>query len=581
MHSPIVAMVWENWRITRLEVVQRLAQGIIVPAAVLLLFGAFGPSANDTARLALSLVALNFAPIWLSVMKLNGGRFLDGYRPGYPFYFLYTRPVRTFVLVGAPMAYLVASAVAMYVVSALVLEAAFGYPFLSLPMVALLVSFHIAQWVAQWGTCNKVIQWLGSIVPGGAFAALAVSRFHEWPTRFDFSIGDYALIGLADVALLGLTIAGVARQRRGDGRAAISGTVGWGGFPDWLADLFRLPCPTTSATQAQLWFDLKSVGPPVLAIGAAVAMVITLLFAASISLAPVRPFAIGTPFVAVPALLLFLAGNAFGIRRKQGRTFASTFEATLPCRTAPLAGVKVLVRVVCLLAALFIVGMSAWASLSLVSGWMREGQRMAIGPGFWELPRFQGVALVGQEAYDALRLRHSLQETFQALAGYQLIALAVVISIGVAVLVALRAAHAALRARYARRLNIASSMLLLHGLVLVLLALAARRGMASASMVAAIFGASKGTIATAIVLATLYVAWRAFAERLLTLRSACVAAVLLCAATGAAWVTVLHAIGVQLAGMPTTDAAWMLSPVLLPLMAAVLAPWSLSRVRHT
>jgi hypothetical protein len=29
------------------------------------------------------------------------------------------------------------------------------------------------------------------------------------------------------------------------------------------------------------------------------------------------------------------------------------------------------------------------------------------------------------------------------------------------------------------------------------------------------------------------------------------------------------------------DAVWMLSPVLLPLMASVLAPWSLSRIRHT
>jgi hypothetical protein len=33
--------------------------------------------------------------------------------------------------------------------------------------------------------------------------------------------------------------------------------------------------------------------------------------------------------------------------------------------------------------------------------------------------------------------------------------------------------------------------------------------------------------------------------------------------------------------MPARDAVGMLSPVLLPLMASVLAPWSLSRIRHT
>ena len=91
-------------------------------------------------------------------------------------------------------------------------------------------------------------------------------------------------------------------------------------------------------------------------------------------------------------------------------------------------------------------------------------------------------------------------------------------------------------------------------------------------------------------LATVYLFWRSLAERLLTLRSA-VWRLLISAAFGAAWVTVLHAAGVQLvlrvlagvqlAGMSTTDALWMLSPVLLPLTVSVLAPWSLSRVRHT
>ena len=81
-------------------------------------------------------------------------------------------------------------------------------------------------------------------------------------------------------------------------------------------------------------------------------------------------------------------------------------------------------------------------------------------------------------------------------------------------------------------------------------------------------------------LATVYLFWAAFAERLLTLRSAC-GAVLVSAAFGAAWLTVLRAAGVQLAGMPAMDAVWMLSPALLPLMASVLAPWSLSRIRHT
>ena len=81
-------------------------------------------------------------------------------------------------------------------------------------------------------------------------------------------------------------------------------------------------------------------------------------------------------------------------------------------------------------------------------------------------------------------------------------------------------------------------------------------------------------------IATVSVVWSAFAERLLTRRSAWVA-VLVSAAFGAAWMTVLRATGVQLGTMPMADAAWVLSPALLPLTVGALAPWSLSRMRHT
>ena len=96
----------------------------------------------------------------------------------------------------------------------------------------------------------------------------------------------------------------------------------------------------------------------------------------------------------------------------------------------------------------------------------------------------------------------------------------------------------------------------------------------------AFFGAAPWIAAAALVLATASLFWRTLAEQLLTLRQALLA-VLISGAFGAAWVTVLRAGGVHLSGMPAIDAAWILSPALLPLLASVLAPWALSRVRHT
>ena len=86
--------------------------------------------------------------------------------------------------------------------------------------------------------------------------------------------------------------------------------------------------------------------------------------------------------------------------------------------------------------------------------------------------------------------------------------------------------------------------------------------------------------AAAIVFTTVYVFWSGFAEHVLTTRYAS-GALAISAAFGAAWLTALHIAGVQLAGMSATNAILVVSPSLLPLMASVLAPWSLSRIRHT
>jgi len=201
-----------------------------------------------------------------------------------------------------------------------------------------------------------------------------------------------------------------------------------------------------------------------------------------------------------------------------------------------------------MLPALIAVGLSVWASLSFI----------AVGKG-------------ADYLRSGLRV---IEGAVGALTGYQQVALAVVACIGVAVIVASVAAIIALAARYPRPLNIAMCLYLLSwGLVLSLLALAGHRG------IGLLFGPTRFIDAPAIVLATAYLSWRAFAERLLSLPAAC-GAVLVSAAFGAAWVTMLRGAGVQLAAMPTMDAVWMLSPALLPLMASVLAPWSLSRMRH-
>jgi hypothetical protein len=555
MHSPIMAMLWEIWRLTRVEVAWRLALGIVGGMAVLAVFSSQREAVKDfSAAIALILIVLPHFMGWLSIAKLISGR------PGFPLYLLYTRPVRTAVLVGIPMAYLTVMPAAIYLVSAFLLRVTSGYAFPLAPVAAWIAALNVVLAATNWSTRNRAIQMLGVMVATSAWLLLAIHRLtaveiqgsydwppNLWPTLFDFPLTDYSLIGAIGLASFGVAVARVARQRHGDAPAAMPRTVDFPGFPEDVVNLFRFPCPTSSATQAQLWFEMKSSGLPVLTMGLVLAISIPLVFAITRPIGFAHDYAPSWAGLCVLFVLLF-GVNAFGIRWRQGRAFASAFEATQPYGTARLAGLKVLVRSVCLLPALIAVGLSVWASLSFI----------AVGKG----PEYLRSGL------------RVIESAVGALTGYQQVALAVVASIGVAVMVAAVAAIMALAARYPRPLNIAACLYLLSwGLVLVLLALDGHRG------IGLLFGPTRWIDAPALVLATVYLSWRAFAERLLTLRWA-FGIVLVSVAFATAWVTVLRAAGVQLAGLSAMDAVWMLSPALLPLMASVLAPWSLNRIRH-
>ena len=126
----------------------------------LLLGAAFGPpryqdvaNINDAiAAFALIIIVLPLLVPWMSIAKLNGSQ------PGFPFYLGYTRPVRTAVIVGLPMAYLTAVSSAIYLVSAIVLRVTSGYAFPLLPVAAWLAALSWVGMAAGWSTRHKVIQ---------------------------------------------------------------------------------------------------------------------------------------------------------------------------------------------------------------------------------------------------------------------------------------------------------------------------------------------------------------------------------------------------------------------------------------
>ena len=240
MRSPIVAMLWENWRVTRVEAAWKLALVVVVPLAALTLSVVLAPSAvfapSENAGLYKVLLFLPHIVGWLSLAALNGGK------PGFPLYLLYTRPIRTAVMVGVPMAYLTAVTFAIYLVSAFLLREASGYPFSVLPVAAWIAAITLVFSAIGWSTRSMVVVMLGwwvTLFVGWHFVG---ARLDSFPNDVDYPLTDYALIALIGLICFGVTVAGVARQRRGDAQTAIPSTPG-GGFGGGSSTCSLSPVP--------------------------------------------------------------------------------------------------------------------------------------------------------------------------------------------------------------------------------------------------------------------------------------------------------------------------------------------------
>jgi hypothetical protein len=174
----MVVMLWEIWRVTRVEAAWKLAFAI-GGLAVLALCAALAPADDATkyedimdngAAIAMILLVLPHLMGWFSLAKLNGGR------PGFPLYLHYTRPVRTAVIVGLPMVYLTAVSWAIYLVAALLLRVASGYAFPLLPVAVWMAALTLLWVAATWSTRNRTIQVLVFMFATAKAFGLAMDR---------------------------------------------------------------------------------------------------------------------------------------------------------------------------------------------------------------------------------------------------------------------------------------------------------------------------------------------------------------------------------------------------------------------
>lgn len=554
--SPIVAMFWEHWRLSRIEAGQRLALGLVLASGALLI------NANGETAAFWFLIIIN-SMFWLSIAKLNGGQLADGYKPGFPLYLLYPRPVSTATLVTVAMIYDAISCAALYLFSAALISLVFGKTLPLFPVAGWLIAFHLMSTCIQWSTRNRVFQWVGSLALCAPFFLLFNARVGT-PLRVDFMAVDWAVTIAIGIVSIAATILGVKRQRRGDAVAKESQPKAESmGYPDWLIGFFRLRCPTSSPTKAQIWFELKSSGLPVLTIGLAISVLLFALYALGIVFPIIRQVATGITALSIPAVLLVLSSNAFGIRRRQGRRFVSAFETAQAHDAARLAHLKVLVRTVCVLLAVSAVLWTIWGSSALIHSW-----------GEW---KFDGTK---DASRGLLEVRSQVGRLLAARSGFELVALGVVASIVIGGMVAWQASREALRIRYPRGVLAADWVPVVWGVSMGIAGVAGRNGAIAAPLATTLVLALSWLATAGIAGVTIYLIWSGFADGAIRGREVGIA-VLISAIFVAAVGFVMQSTGTNVASLPAAKIVGFLWMVPLIPMLAILAPWSLNRVRHT
>jgi hypothetical protein len=471
---------------------------------------------------------------------------------------------------------------AIYLLSALVLQLATGHPFPLLSGAAWIAFLNVVLLTLIWSGRGATFVALGSMVTLLVWLRLVRTSARPlsgglgwrsspelWPTAFGFSFADLAVIVLAGLACFWLAIAMISRQRQGG--LSVPARKPGAGWTHWLIDRVRVACPVSSPMRAQAWFEFKSGGLPLLAVAVMLALMILVLFAISGPVDVVlhdhfhltcekvheqRCFMLrgmSWMFGMFSPLILFgLAGNALGARWGRGRL--GSFDATLACDTARLAALKVVVRWMCVVAALLIVELSVWSAMSLFG-----------------TETFLQVTNVSLRAFHGAVARVS---------GFRLLAVLFALLMLSGLCVAAMSVLGVLWVRYSGRVNRLALVMLLFILMVVALGLASKSGSTLAMRAGIAVANTAGWVfAGTVIFVTARLLWRGIADRLLNGRYVC-GAVLITAAFVAAWMTILGKQVARLGELPAAATAFLLALLLLPLLASVLTPWAYSRIRH-
>jgi len=347
MRTPAQALLWGTWRLSRWEILLRVAgmsilgcAGYYVLTHGLLVWIADG-TMEDPTRAAAG-IFLYFA-VLLSVQfaSWTGGRHYTA-DPGFPFFLGFARPVSTPLLVGLPMAYLACVSMGVYLIPTTLARILFDAP-IPLWNMALAVALATTLFNAIWWSIKHLL--LRVLVLSAALAVSGLLVFHRWiipavgsdslaEVNLDFALtAGRALGGFAlGVLAFFITTVAVDRQRHGQ---FVQFRALRNAADSALNGLFARKAAFRSPERALFWFEMRRTGGPVLVASLAASLVylfIVWTLAQSGQFPPEAAVDLSLVLLAILpiAVTVVSIGQASIPSQRHGHFCMPTFDATRP-----------------------------------------------------------------------------------------------------------------------------------------------------------------------------------------------------------------------------------------------------------
>ncbi len=409
-------MLWEQWRISRMELLLRSS----VLLACIALVAALGNKLDESALPVLRGIFV-FLIGFAALFSASWTQDLDSRQLGFTYALGFTRPVATRWLVLVPILYSLALSQVFYLGCAL---AIFWVQGMSLPLLgpAAIIACTVCLLVAgAWSSTRidgRITGMVGAILITFSWLALR-DYLRNDPEPVLLAIGRDGYFDLAWLEYLGLfavsslaiafTIQSVDWQRHGESvwcntlRLRSANDLAPAGRPPAMdapeptdgADSIVRPTARTlsfrNSVAAQVWYELRRSAP--LCLTASLILLPTFFAFLCVNLHwELAPRAWMGAMVLIPVIFQFLAADStMGITSKHGVVRLSPFDATRPMRCDQLIAIKLMV--------VFGWSVSGFALVALLAGlyallsgeyeyWLRDFRaiNVAVGdvwPGWW------------------------------------------------------------------------------------------------------------------------------------------------------------------------------------------------------